>query len=123
MANILLNLSNFDAVWAYPSLSQYLSAGKKVLILPLSYQEGWITDALEWKHEYGKGSDGYEMLIRPFLSYGIREKDIRWVNYYEDDDPNRPPRVRWRAHANLLFTNWLNYYVYQTTPYDISKIE
>lgn len=45
------------------------------------------------------------------------------VNYYEDDDPSRPPRVRWRAHANLLFTNWLNYYVYQTTPYDISKIE
>ena len=45
------------------------------------------------------------------------------ANYYEDDDPNRPPRVRWRAHANLLFTNWLNYYVYQTTPYDISKIE
>ncbi len=45
------------------------------------------------------------------------------ANYYEDDDPNRPPRVRWRAHANLLFTNWLNYYVYQTTPFDISKIE
>lgn len=45
------------------------------------------------------------------------------ANYYENDDPNRPPRVRWRAHANLLFTNWLNYYVYQTTPYDISKIE
>ena len=45
------------------------------------------------------------------------------ANYYEDDDPSRPPRVRWRAHANLLFTNWLNYYVYQTTPYDISKIE
>ena len=44
-------------------------------------------------------------------------------NYYENDDPSRPPRVRWRAHANLLFTNWLNYYVYQTTPYDISKIE
>ena len=44
-------------------------------------------------------------------------------NYYENDDPSRPPRVRWRAHANLLFTNWLNYYVYQMTPYDISKIE
>lgn len=45
------------------------------------------------------------------------------MNYYENDDPTRPPRVRWRAHANLLFTNWLNYYVYQQTPFDISKIE
>ena len=44
-------------------------------------------------------------------------------NYYRNDDPSQPPLVRWRAHANLLFTNWLNYYVYQTTPFDISKIE
>lgn len=100
MANILLNLSNFDAVWAYPSLSQYLSAGKKVLILPLSYHEGWITDALEWKHEYGKGSDGYEMLVHPFLSYGIKEKDIRWVNYYEDDEISAAHKVEW---ADVLF--------------------
>ena len=44
-------------------------------------------------------------------------------NYYPDDNPQNMPVVRWRAHANLFFTNWLNYYVYQTTPYDISKIE
>ena len=44
------------------------------------------------------------------------------VNYYPGDDPTRPPVKRWRAHANLLFSNWLNYYVYQTTPYDFIKI-
>lgn len=43
-------------------------------------------------------------------------------NYYPDNDPSQKPVVRWRAHANLLFTNWLNYYVYQETPYDITKI-
>ena len=43
-------------------------------------------------------------------------------NYYRGDDPSRPPLVRWRAHANLLFSNWLNYYVYQETPYDINEI-
>ena len=43
-------------------------------------------------------------------------------NYYEDDDPSKPPVVRWRAHGNLLYTNWLNYFVYQSTPYDIQKI-
>lgn len=44
------------------------------------------------------------------------------VHYYEDDDPSRPPLVTWRAHGNLLFTNWLNYYVYQETPYNIDDI-
>lgn len=43
-------------------------------------------------------------------------------NYYRGDDPSQPPLVRWRAHANLLFSNWLNYYVYQETPYDINEI-
>jgi homoserine O-succinyltransferase len=43
-------------------------------------------------------------------------------NYYPDDDPSRAPRVNWRAHANLLYVNWLNYFVYQETPYDIEKI-
>lgn len=43
-------------------------------------------------------------------------------NYFPDDDDTKPPLVSWRSHANLLFYNWLNYFVYQTTPYDISKI-
>ena len=43
-------------------------------------------------------------------------------HYYRNDDPDQGPLVSWRAHANLLFTNWLNYYVYQETPYDIEMI-
>ena len=43
-------------------------------------------------------------------------------NYFPDDDDTKPPIVRWRGHANLLFSNWLNYFVYQTTPYDIMTI-
>ncbi|MFC3200403.1 homoserine O-succinyltransferase [Alteromonas oceani] len=43
-------------------------------------------------------------------------------NYYPDDDPGKPPVVRWRAHGSLLFTNWINYYVYQTTPYDLNQL-
>ncbi len=45
------------------------------------------------------------------------------VNYFPDDDPTKEPLVSWRAHANLLYSNWLNYYVYQTTPYDIKTIK
>ena len=44
-------------------------------------------------------------------------------NYYPHDDPTKTPLVTWRAHANLLFCNWLNYFVYQATPYDIEKIQ
>ncbi len=43
-------------------------------------------------------------------------------NYFPGDDDTRNPIVRWRGHANLLFSNWLNYFVYQTTPYDIMSI-
>lgn len=44
------------------------------------------------------------------------------VNYYVDNDPEKGPCVSWRGHGNLLFNNWLNYYVYQETPYDINDI-
>ncbi|WP_072530400.1 homoserine O-acetyltransferase MetA [Bacteroides ilei] len=44
-------------------------------------------------------------------------------NYYRDNDPEKGPLVRWRSTANLLFSNWLNYYVYQETPYDINQIK
>jgi homoserine O-succinyltransferase len=44
-------------------------------------------------------------------------------NYYPQDDPTLPPKVTWRSHAQLLYTNWLNYYVYQATPYDLNTLE
>ncbi|MCR4777485.1 MAG: homoserine O-succinyltransferase [Lachnospiraceae bacterium] len=43
-------------------------------------------------------------------------------NYYPDDDASKRPLLKWRAHANALYTNWLNYYVYQATPYDVESI-
>lgn len=45
------------------------------------------------------------------------------INYYENDNPKLHPIVRWRSHANLLFSNWLNYFVYQETPFDIRQIK
>lgn len=45
------------------------------------------------------------------------------VGYYPEDDPNRKPVVTWRSCANLLYSNWLNYFVYQTTPYDLNKLK
>ena len=54
---------------------------------------------------------------------GVRNDVELPRNYYTSNDPSLPPLVTWRAHANLFYNNWINYYVYQETPYDISKIE
>ena len=45
------------------------------------------------------------------------------VNYYKEDNPSNEPVVRWTGHANLLFNNWLNYYVYQETPFDVNEVK
>lgn len=78
---------------------------------------------------------GREFFITGHLEYAPntldkeykRDKDIRDdvdlpVNYYRDNNPDNEPVVTWRAHANLFYNNWINYYVYQETPYDINKI-
>jgi homoserine O-succinyltransferase len=57
----------------------------------------------------------------------FRDKDVRDDvelprNYFRGDNPDNAPMVTWRAHANLLYSNWINYYVYQETPYDINQI-
>ncbi len=64
-----------------------------------------LTLKLEYQRDIGKG-----ITIEPPR------------NYFPDDDPTRPPMVQWRGHAHLLFSNWLNYYVYQRTPFEIERI-
>ena len=78
---------------------------------------------------------GREFFITGHLEYApntlaneyFRDKDVRDDvdlprNYFRDDNPDNAPMVTWRAHANLLYSNWINYYVYQETPYDINQI-
>ena len=55
--------------------------------------------------------------------FGKRTDVAKPLNYYRDDDPAKGPFVSWRSHANLFFCNWINYYVYQETPYNIEEIE
>ncbi|HAZ91326.1 MAG TPA: homoserine O-succinyltransferase, partial [Eubacterium sp.] len=43
-------------------------------------------------------------------------------NYYPNDDPSNKPLLSWRCHANTIYSNWLNYYVYQNTPYELDAI-
>lgn len=61
--------------------------------------------------------DEYDRDLKKGLDIGVPK------NYFPNDDPSQPPIVRWRGHANLLFANWLNYHVYQETPYDLSELD
>lgn len=78
---------------------------------------------------------GREFYVTGHLEYAPRTLDMEYrrdigkrddvelpKNYYRDDNPDNDPLVRWRAHANLFYANWINYYVYQETPYDINLI-
>jgi len=80
--------------------------------------------------------EGREFFITGHLEYAPntldneykRDKDIRKdvappLNYYRNNNPANPPLVTWRSHANLFYTNWVNYYVYQETPYNIEDIK
>lgn len=80
--------------------------------------------------------EGREFFVTGHLEYSPntldkeyrRDKDVRDdvevpKHYYRDDNPANPPLVTWRAHANLFYSNWINYYIYQETPFDINQIK
>jgi homoserine O-succinyltransferase len=77
------------------------------------------------RHIFVTGHSEYD----PLTLKGEYDRDVKQGllievprNYYPNDDPSQPPLVRWRGHANLLFANWLNYHVYQVTPYNLKHI-
>ncbi len=98
----------------------------QITILAESDQAGlYILGSRDGRHLFVTGHSEYDPLTLKAEYDRDRGKGLPIdvpANYYPDDDPAQAPTVRWRGHANLLFSNWLNYYVYQTTPYDVDKI-
>ena len=71
----------------------------------------------------GHSEYDYDTLSKEYFRDVDKGLDIQIpYNYIPDDDPSKRPRNLWRGHANLLFSNWLNYFVYQNTPYDLSEL-
>ena len=99
---------------------------RELRILASSEQAGiYAVSTKHGKQIFITGHSEYDALTlqAEYLRDVSQGKPIRVPdNYYPDDDPNQAPIVRWRAHANLIYSNWLNYFVYQTTPYDVQKI-
>ena len=72
----------------------------------------------------GHSEYDFDTLAKEYFRDVNKGLDIKVpINYFPDDNPKNTPVVKWRSHANLLFSNWLNYFVYQTTPYDIKTIK
>ena len=96
-------------------------------ILAVSDEAGvYIVTAKSERQFFVTGHSEYDNITLANEYFRDKEKglDIKVPkNYFENDDPTSEPKNTWRAHANLLYSNWLNYFVYQTTPYNISDIK
>jgi len=98
----------------------------EVDILAESDQAGiYIVAAKDGRQVFVTGHSEYD----PLTLKAEYDRDVKLglpiqvpANYYPDDDPSRPPLVRWRGHSNLLFVNWINYYVYQSTPFNLDDL-
>ena len=103
-----------------------IEAVPELKILASSEEAGvYAVIADHGKHIFITGHSEYD--ARTLESEYLRDKNAGLPievpkNYYPNDDDTQPPMVTWRSSANLLFSNWLNYFVYQTTPYDITDI-
>jgi homoserine O-succinyltransferase/O-acetyltransferase len=100
-----------------PSLD-LISESEEAGVYMVSSRDGkqvFVTGHSEYDSDTLKNE--YERDIRKGLKIDIPK------NYFPNDDSSKTPKVNWRSHSNLLFSNWINYYVYQQTPYDIERIE
>ncbi len=122
----------FDDVFYAPHsrnttvLREDIEANPALRILASSEDAGvYVVSARHGRQIFITGHPEYDpdTLRREYLRDSAISEDTKVPkNYFPQDDPSRDPVVLWRSAANLLFTNWLNYFVYQTTPYDLSRI-
>lgn len=100
---------------------------KELEILSYSDEAGvYIVFTKKGKRIFVMGHSEYDANTLRDEYFRDKEKGLDPVipkHYFPNDDPKRTPIVRWRSHASLLFSNWLNYFVYQITPYDIETIK
>ena len=122
----------FDDVFLAPhsrhtdTPSEALKACKELTILAESDVAGVYLAMAENGHKiFVTGHSEYDRLTLKNeyeRDLGKRDDVSLPVNYFPDDDPSQRPLLTWRSHSNNLYSNWLNYYVYQATPYDVTTI-
>lgn len=125
-------LRGFDDVFYAPHSrhteirSEDVAKTEDLIILSESKEAGlYLAASKDYRHVFVTGHSEYDrdtlkLEYERDLSKGLSPSIPK--HYFENDDPASQPQIKWRAHSNLLFANWLNYCVYQETPYDINKI-
>ena len=122
-------MRGFDDVFLAPHsrhigvLPEDIKDNKNLTVLAESDEAGpFIIIAEDGKQIFMTGHPEYDRMTLDIEYKRDLEKGLSIhipYNYYKDDNPDNPPLLTWRAHANAIYTNWLNYYVYQLTPYDL----
>ena len=105
-----------EEVDACPALRVLAESGRAGLHILATYSGRQIFVCGHMEYDRDTLRLEYERDVKRGLPIAVPE------NYFEDDDPAKGVVFRWRSHANLFFSNWLNYYVYQETPYDLEKL-
>lgn len=85
MVNILLNHPNFDESWGYSEVEPYIHPDSQVLILPFYDDSGYSSDSEVFEDSFGEGKKMYEELVRPFRAFGIKDSQIHFVNYFDEE--------------------------------------
>ena len=100
MINMLFSLYNFHDDWAKAIVSKYINPDDKVLIMPFSFGEE-ISNNEDWENAYNENNGSYYGgVVKPFLNYGIKQKNIDWVNYFKDRIENTKLKIR---NSNIIF--------------------
>jgi len=106
-------------------LREDIAKNNELQIIAISKEAGvYIVMSKDRKNIFVTGHSEYDVntLKKEYFRDKTRGLDIDIPkNYFEDDDDTKDPIVTWKSHANLLFANWINYYVYQKTPYNIGR--
>ncbi|MGG7057828.1 Type 1 glutamine amidotransferase-like domain-containing protein [Clostridium tertium] len=87
MVNILLSKYSFNEDWAKNELKRYINSDDKVVIIPFAFNEKFISNNIEWQNAYNSDyGKYYREIVTPFMDFGIKENNIKWINYFEDSN-------------------------------------
>ena len=111
-----METTHLTRLYAYKGAARY----SRTINIPKDWKKKPVELFLERTRPTWVYVDGELVDSCNFIS--IPQRYLLPKNYYYHDDPNEEPLVTWRAHANLFYSNWINYYVYQETPYNIDEI-
>lgn len=100
MVNMLFSEYNFNESWAMYIVSKYINSNDRVLIIPFSFGDEIGSDK-DWKNAYNKDNGRYyKSVVAPFMNYGIKEENIKWINYFEDTTESAKVDI---INSNIIF--------------------